>query len=614
MTTSTLPLLDRGAGTGTAPADNRRGRRFGGFTDSVATVRDRMTAWLLAHWHSIIILAVLIVVCGLVHGINQDGWPGRVNDDEGTYTAQAYAMEYWGQIAHYTYWYDHPFGGWLLIAVYTTLTHAFERAPTAVAAARECMFVVHLVSCALLYLLARRLALRRVFSAAAVLLFSLAPLAVWYQRMAFLDNIAVMWVLAALVCAASPRRSAGAAIWAGVFMAFAFWSKETTLILLPAVYLLLRQNRDRRNWRFVRQNFLGFLTVICGLYVLYAVIKNELFEGASHVSLIGATRWQLFDRPASGSLLNADSSTRSMANLWLEIDPYLLCAGVIAAFPALFVRRLRVVAILLLIQLAFMFRNGYMPYAYVTAMLPFAALCVAGMLDALLPYYRPPTANAARDRSGDMAGSALHDPPRDPAPAVETRSLSRRPPISALTLASAPTSASFAAPLPAAAEPAVLGTWIRLVAVASIVTAGLLTLPEHWAPKLHTALTADDSAPSREAARWYIENIPDGNIVVTDDNIWTDLELAGKKPEPIWFYKLDLDPAVREKLKNGWQDVDYFILGDLTPVTLNDLPMVAEGLRNSIVVKSFGAHGEIAVRKVIRPGCPATPTAAAPGC
>ncbi|WP_131771183.1 4-amino-4-deoxy-L-arabinose transferase [Candidatus Protofrankia californiensis] len=587
MTATTLPVLDRD--TGTEPADSRRGRRFG---DSVADARGRAMVWLLAHWQSIAILAVILIVCGLVHGINQDGWPGRVNDDEGTYTAQAYAMEYWGRIAHYTYWYDHPFGGWLLIAVYTTFTHAFERAPTAVAAARECMFVVHLVSCALLYLFARRLALRRIFSALAVMLFSLAPLAVWYQRMAFLDNIAVMWLLAALVCAASPRRSAGSAIWAGVFMAFAFWSKETILILLPVVYLLLRQNRDVRNWRFVRHNFLGFLTAVCGLYVLYAVIKNELFEGAGHVSLIGATRWQLFNRPASGSLLDAGSSTRSMANLWLHIDPYLVCAGVVAAVPALFVKRLRMVAVLLLIQLAVMFRNGYMPYAYVTAMLPFAALCVAGMLDVMLPY-RPPAAGTAHGLPDGLPrtlpNSLPNDLPRDAASTGEPQ------------------------PSPVPSQPAVLGTWMRLVAVASIVTAGLLTLPGQWAPKLSTALTADDSRPSRDAARWYIENVPDGHTVVTDDNIWTDLELAGKKPEPIWFYKLDLDPAVRGKLKNGWQDIDYFILGELTPTTLNDLPLVAEGLRHSVVVKSFGDNGQITIRKVIKSDCPAD-IASTPGC
>ncbi|WP_239393406.1 glycosyltransferase family 39 protein [Frankia sp. CiP3] len=550
MTTTTLPVAP--PGTVADGGASRAGRAPG---DRVTVTRARIAGWLSRHWRSLALLTALLVVCGLVHGLNLDGWPGRINDDEGTYAAQAYAMQYRGQITHYTYWYDHPFGGWLLIAVYTTVTNAFERAPSAVTAARECMLVVHLVSCALLYLLARRLGFRRVFAGLAVGLFSLAPLAVWYQRLAFLDNIAVLWVLAALVCAVSTRRSVGAAVASGVFMAFAFWSKETSLMLLPGVYLLLRQNRDPRNWRFVRRNFLGFLTLICGIYVLYAVAKNELFEGTGHVSLIRAVTWQLFERTASGSLLQAGSGTQGMAGLWLHMDPYLLGAGVVTAIPALFVRRLRMVAALLLIQVVFMFRDGYMPYAYVTAMLPFAALCAAGMLDVTLP--RGPV------------GGAPDSVDREP----HTLASRRRVAAARAT---------------------------RLALVVGVVIAGLVALPGEWAPKLGTALTADDSKPSRDAARWYIENIPNGHTVVTDDNIWTDLVIAGKKPDPIWFYKLDLDPAVRGKLKNGWQDVDYFVLGQLMPSTLHDLPLVAEGLRHSVVVKSFGPDGQITVRKVIK--------------
>ncbi|WP_462188039.1 ArnT family glycosyltransferase, partial [Frankia sp. CcWB2] len=239
----------------------------------------RLVGWAGARRRSLLLLAVLLTVAAVLHGYNFDGWPGRVTDDEGTYAAQAYSMQYWNRIAHYTYWYDHPFGGWLLIAIYTKITDGFNRAPTAVTAARELMFGVHLVSCVLLYRFGRLLGLRRFFAGLALLVFSLSPLALWYQRMAFLDNIAVMWLLAALVCAASPRRSVAAAAFAGIFMAFAFWSKETVLIFLPGLYVLLRQNRDPRNWRFVRRNFMGCLIGVCGIYILYAAAKNELFEG-----------------------------------------------------------------------------------------------------------------------------------------------------------------------------------------------------------------------------------------------------------------------------------------------------------------------------------------------
>jgi len=88
---------------------------------------------------------------------------------------------------------------------------------------REFMLAVTLVSCALLYLLARRLGMGRAAGAAAVLLFGLSPVALWYHRMVSLDNLATAWALAAFMTAASRRRSLGAAVTSAVCFAAATW-------------------------------------------------------------------------------------------------------------------------------------------------------------------------------------------------------------------------------------------------------------------------------------------------------------------------------------------------------------------------------------------------------
>ncbi|ABD10350.1 hypothetical protein ThrDRAFT_02691 [Frankia casuarinae] len=525
----------------------------------------RLVGWVGVRRRSLLLLAVLLTVVAVLHGYNFDGWPGRVTDDEGTYAAQAYSMQYWNRIAHYTYWYDHPFGGWLLIAIYTKITDGFNRAPTAVTAARELMFGVHLVSCVLLYRFGRLLGLRRFFAGLALLVFSLSPLALWYQRMAFLDNIAVMWLLAALVCAASPRRSVAAAAFAGIFMAFAFWSKETVLLFLPGLYVLLRQNRDPRNWRFVRRNFMGCLIGVCGIYILYAAAKNELFEGPGHVSLEWAIRWQLFDRAPSGSVLDTGSDTYHVVRSWLDLDPYLVLAGIAAAVPLLALRRLRVVAGLLLLQFAFVFRNGYLPNPYVTAMLPFAALCVAGLLDAVLP-------SGARPRRG---------PPHHAGPG------------------SGPGAG-------VGATAAMIVNGLRCLVVLVALSVAAATVIPDWTPKIRTALTQDASAPSREATRWFLANVPPEGIVITDDIAWTDLTIAGRRPLPVWFYKLDLDPQVRGRFPHGWRDVDYLMMGKPPDSVLAEVPLVAEALRHSVVLKSFG-DGEIEIRRVIVPDCRGRP-------
>ncbi|MDF2584095.1 MAG: glycosyl transferase, family 39, partial [Mycobacterium sp.] len=70
---------------------------------------------------SIPIVAALMAVTAVLRLVNTAGSPVRL-DDEGTYVAQAFAMVQWGELAHYTYWYDHPPAGWLQLAAWMTLT------------------------------------------------------------------------------------------------------------------------------------------------------------------------------------------------------------------------------------------------------------------------------------------------------------------------------------------------------------------------------------------------------------------------------------------------------------------------------------------------------------
>ena len=88
-----------------------------------------------------------------VHVVGMYAAPTLV-DDEGTYTAQAWAIEHWHTLAHYTYWYDHPPVGWIQIAGWTWLTDAFDRNGLSAMAGREAMAVAKVVSLGLLFVLA----------------------------------------------------------------------------------------------------------------------------------------------------------------------------------------------------------------------------------------------------------------------------------------------------------------------------------------------------------------------------------------------------------------------------------------------------------------------------
>jgi hypothetical protein len=501
--------------------------------------RDRLRTWLRAHWLSLLIVAGLLLAVGLVHAIGYERFPGRGTDDEGTYVSQAWAVQHWHSLAHYTYWYDHPPFGWITMAAYNWVTRAFERLPDSVTVGREFMIWVKVVSAATMYLLGRRLGFNRLTAAGAVLLFGLSPLAVVYQRMVYLDNLTVMWALAALALAASPKKSLAAAAGSAACFAMAVLTKETIVVLFPAVFLLLWQHTSAATRRYTIALFLTVLGMLVFSYPLYAILKNELFEGPGHVSLLWTIKWQLFNREASGSLLDSSSETYAIARSWVEKDPLLLGAGVLLSPIGLLIRRSRAVALALVIQVVMTFRNGYLPFPYVISLLPFAALTVAGVADQLC---------------------------RGPATRGWLQTIARRG-----------------------------GQLIVVCAVA----ASVMVVGPAWGQGVRQAMTEDHSHPPRQALAYVLTHVPQGSILLVDNNLWTDLVRNGFDPNPVWFYKLDLDPSVRAKYQNGWRDIDYILLSQYTATTLGDLPVVWQAIQHSEVIASFG-DGEMTVRRVIK--------------
>lgn len=502
-------------------------------------------SWLHRHWLSGTVLTSVLIVVGLANAWNLQGWPGRVNDDEGTYMAEAWAMLYPHHLSHYTYWYDHPPLGWAVIAGYTWLTDGFHRDHSAVMVGRELMWLVTLVSCALLFLLCRRLRFRRATAAATVLLFGLSPLAIYYHRMVSLDNLATAWLLAALAIAASRRRSLAAAFWSGACCAAAVLSKETIAVLLPAVVWLLWQHTEQRTRRWNLAIFAVTCALLVMIYPLFAALRGELLPGRGHVSLAWALWWQFFARSSSGSLLDRHSGSFALAHFWIGIDPWLLLAGAAVVPIGLLIRRLRPFGLALVIQIAVMIKGGYLPYFYVTAMLPFAALLLGGIADTLCN----PIGHARRARhatAGEMRPGWL----------------SRT-------------------------------TWITALAAAVVFT--LLALPR-WGAALRQQADVRGDASSLAATAWILRNIPPQDVVVVDDYMWTDLRLAGRYP--LWLWKVDTDPQVsRQVLPRGYQSIDYIVLAQQAASTLETLPTLHAALRHSVVVADFGDG--ITARKVI---------------
>jgi hypothetical protein len=535
--------------------------------------RERARIWLSRHWTGCLLVLGLLVVCGVVHARGMYQTPARF-DDEGTYTAYAWAVQYWHQLGHYTYWYAHPPLGWIQIAIWSWATHVYQHAPYAVAATRQFMLVCELVSVALLYGLARRLGMNKFFATVAVLLFSLSPLAVYFQRAALLDNVVTPWLLGAFFLAASPRRHLGAAAGSAACLAAAVLSKETALLFLPAVVLLLWQHTDHRNRRFTLTMFATVLVLLGALFPLYALIKNELLPGHGHVSLIWAIKWQLMSRKGSGSIFDPHSTAHNVITTWMGLDPWLPKLALAFALPGLLIRRVRPIALAFTIQVLQLLRNGYLPYPYVIAMIPFGALTVAGVLDAAWKASRLPI----RVRLGRTAR--------------RIRLRLERHPVGWLAFTRQ-----------AVLRVVVMGVGIALVA----------TLAHSWPSRLQWVQTANADEGKAQALAWVEHNVPHSARLVVDDSYWVDLVRNGYPADKvIWFTKLDVDPALDLPKLHAWRVINYVLIdhqddlsehlnldGSPSPASFAESPALAAAIQHSEVVAAFGKGGDtITVRKV----------------
>ncbi|WP_439694115.1 ArnT family glycosyltransferase [Curtobacterium sp. SP.BCo] len=501
-------------------------------------------AWFRRHAASLGWLLPVLAVTVVVQDWNMSGTPQRI-DDEGTYTAQAWAIAHLGEITHYTYWYDHPPLGWIQIAGYTSLTGAFARYPFAVEAGREAMVFFAAVSSILLFVLARRLGAGRATAAAAGLVFALSPLALQYHRTVYIDNVATPWLIAAFVLVLSRRQQLAGFAGAAACLGVAVLSKETYLLALPFLIWIAVRRADKSTRRYTLSVAGAVLAVIGGGYLLLAAVKGELLPGAGRVSLLEGITYQLGSRAASGSVFDAGSLANDAASQWWQLDPVFIVLGSAAAVVGLFLRRVRPIAAMLVFLLLFMFRpNGYLPVPYVIMLIPFAALLVAYTAE------RAVLAIAGRLRTSTRLG------------AVTRRGLGV--------------------------------TWAVVTAAALVVAVPL------WGGQLRGFLLGNLDLPMQQAEQWVGDNVPKSSRLLVDDAMWVDLVQDGfARNNVVWYYKLDTDAAVERQSPNGWKDSDYVITTDSMRTGGNSSSDIRQAIENSTTVAAFGTGNQkVDVRRI----------------
>ncbi|MFI8217579.1 ArnT family glycosyltransferase [Streptomyces sp. NPDC085932] len=500
----------------------------------------------------LLLCGVLLLAILVVQGWNIADYPA-LSDDEGTYLAQAWSVQQGNGLAHYTYWYDHPPLGWIQIAVLTWIPALISPESMTVGTMRAAMLVISGISAVLVYVLGRRLALPRWAAALGMAFFGLSPLSVVLQREIFLDNLAVMWTLLAFTLAASPSRHLWHHFGAGIAAATAVLTKETMLVVLPALFLTMWRHSHRDTRKFALTGAVTACALIGFSYPLFALLKGELLPGAGHVSLWDGVKYQM-TRPGSGFILDQGSGSWGVLQSWLYYDRILPLGGLAGALLLLVTWRWSVtaralagpaLAVAILAALALR-PNGYLPAMYVIQALPFLALVLAG-----------------------GTASVAH--------AVLSRWRSE-------------------------AEKRYVSVGRYALATVLALAAGAYVLP-HWYDGARTAVTTDANAPYKAASKWLATEVehPERTRVLVDDALWLDLVHQGYRPGlgVIWFYKADLDPAVTKTMPRGWKDLDYVVASPTVRRDAADLPNVKAAMEHSEPVATFGTgEDRIEIRQI----------------
>ena len=512
-------------------------------------------------------VAFVVVVVVVSQGVNMLHYP-YLEDDEGTYFSQAWAVFHLGQLTPYTYIYDHAPLGWIQIAIWRLLTLEF-RFGYGLASGRVLMLLYQVGSAVLVLAIGRRASGRIWVGLLAACLFSLSSYGIYYHRRLLLDNIATFWILVSLYLLVG--RVTLTRVWlSGIAIAIAILSKETAIAVLPALLLLAARRTPRVSRNFAVGGWLALALSVCSTYVLLALLKGELFErgtlfGSSrpHVSLECSIQWQS-TRGHNGGLLDTSSPFWKAVLSWAYAEPLLVIGGTAAALLAitLFRRHAIVSAIGLATLLLWVFlgRGATVSPFYLVPLLPLLALSLALVL-----------------------GRGM---------SVLSRRIGRGPSAAAVGLA---------------------------------VAGSLLLVGVAYERSEHALWTGDPVDGQIQAVNWIRHNVAPGSRIIIDNYMWNELHVppsgAPAFKDAQYYWEVGEDPKVqRRDFAGNWHNVDYVVS---TPQMIADtvrqyLPIVTPALEHSRPIAQFDTGGwGVEVRRV-QPGVterlPAVPGGAQPSC
>lgn len=336
-------------------------------------------------------LEALLVMIGLTaslvaHAFNMFNFP-RYELDEGTYMSSAWAVMN-GLITPYAYGYGHPPVGWIQIAAWVQLVGGFFTFGNALNTGRVIMLFYALGCSLLVYLIVRRMATSRTAGLLAMIIFSLSPLSITYQRQTLLDNIATFWLLLALFLLVVGNSRLFYVAGAAIAFGLSILSKEIFILFVPVMIYATLLYTSKFQRKFAMVAFIYTAIAITSAFILMAILRSELFppgwlpwDTHQHLSLIGTYIGQVKRGNTEGSFL------ASWDTWWVGDKVLMICSIVTVAFNLIVGWWNRKQLLLALFAISFwllLIRGGVVLSFYLIPLIPLVAMNAAFAANTIL--------------------------------------------------------------------------------------------------------------------------------------------------------------------------------------------------------------------------------------
>ncbi len=487
----------------------------------------------------------LLAIAAIAHGYNMLGYP-YYESDEGTYMAQAWAIINDGKLAPYTYWYDHAPVGWMLIALWIKLTGGLFTFGFAINSGRVLMLLLHIGSALLLYFIGKKITNSKMVGSFAVLMFSLSPLAIYFQRRVLLDNIMVFWLLLSVAFVLFSKQRLRWIIASAVTFGISVLSKESAIFFLPFMAALVYSQLHKINRIFGTIKWIAVAGVVISLYFIFSMFKGEFFPAGTllggqheHVSLLGTLQFQ--GGRGNVSILNPDSSFWEMTGNWKNDDPSFMIVGAISTLITLLLAirsvAARIIAGLAVSYWAFLLRGGLVLEFYIIPLVPLVALTTSYVLYRIYHFF-------ARMRFWPLQIYAIF-------------------PIMAF----------------------IIYMGVLVFNYSNNVRSGKFNI-----------YTSNETNAQIEAVNWILSRQNPNAFYAIDNYAYLDLNYRNNNnfANAEYYWKVDGDKDIKEKiLKNDYNNIDYVLFTPLIGGDLGtgEIPMTGSALAQSNPITSFAGDG-----------------------